>query len=396
MALDLLALMRSLGHEQFAVAGHDRGSYVALRLALDHPDAVGMLAVIDGLPISEHLRRADARFARWWGHWWFFAQPDLPEAVINADPDAWYSGEASRMGLDNYLEFRESTRRPDVVRGMLEDYRAGLTVDRQDEEADRETGRQVACPTLVLWSLDDDMEDLYGDPRRIWRDWAGDVSGGGIRAGHHVAEEAPLELANSLASFFALPWHEPTYAIDDQPAIRVVDGKVDVISEGMWEQFRGGMSVVLRPLVDDDEEPLFEMMRDPESVRMAAFTAADPSDRAAFARYFMRIRSDLSNRTVAVEVDGRLAGWAAAFTSEGDREVTYWIDRPLWGRGIAGRALALLLDEERIRPLHAQVAAANAASRAVLRRAGFVEIGRSTGYANGVGSEVECLQLILE
>lgn len=207
MALDLIALMSALGHDRFAVAGHDRGSYVALRLALDHPDAVGMLAVIDGIPISEHLRRADARFVREWGHWWFFAQPEIPEAVINGDPEGWYKGDPGQMGLDNYLEFREATRRPEVVRGMLEDYRAGLTVDRRDEEADRTSGRQIVCPTLVLWSLDDDMQDLYGDPRRIWRDWAADVSGGGIRAGHHVAEEAPEELADSLRRFFALPWH---------------------------------------------------------------------------------------------------------------------------------------------------------------------------------------------
>jgi haloacetate dehalogenase len=206
MAEDLVYLMRELGHDQFAVAGHDRGSYVAMRLALDHPSTVGMLAVIDGIPISEHLRRANAQFARTWAHWWFFAQPNIPEAVINADPDAWYSGDPDAMGEENYREFREATRRPEVVLGMLEDYRAGLTVDRMDEEADRESGRLIRCPTLVLWSLDDDMEDLYGDPRRIWRDWATDVRGAGIRAGHHVAEEAPEELATSLTSFLRTPW----------------------------------------------------------------------------------------------------------------------------------------------------------------------------------------------
>jgi haloacetate dehalogenase len=87
---------------------------------------------------------------------------------------------------------------------MLEDYRAGLTVDRAAEEADRAAGRRVACPTLVLWSARDDLEDLHGDPLRIWADWAGDLRGGGrIDSGHHMAEEAPEELVAALVPFLA-------------------------------------------------------------------------------------------------------------------------------------------------------------------------------------------------
>jgi RimJ/RimL family protein N-acetyltransferase len=154
--------------------------------------------------------------------------------------------------------------------------------------------------------------------------------------------------------------------------------------------------VLLRLLADDDEEPMFAMMRDPEAVRMAAFTARDPSDRAAFARHFAKIRAESSNRTFAVEVAGRFAGMTAAFTIEGDREITYWIDRRLWGRGVATRAVALLLDEEPLRPLHARVAAGNVASRAVLRKAGFVEVGRDVDVAPGVGAEVEELHMRLD
>jgi haloacetate dehalogenase len=105
------------------------------------------------------------------------------------------------MGQENHDEFREATRDPEVVRAMLEDYRAGLTVDRRHEEEDRAAGTRVTCPALILWSLRDDLEQLYGDPLRIWRDWATDVRGHGIDSGHHVAEEAPQALAASLADF---------------------------------------------------------------------------------------------------------------------------------------------------------------------------------------------------
>ncbi|GGX18465.1 alpha/beta hydrolase [Streptomyces chryseus] len=202
VADDMLAVMRSLGHRRFLLAGHDRGGAVALRLALDHPDAVSRVALIDCLPISEHLSRITDTFATQWWHWFFFAQPDIPERVINADPDSWYRGDPRSMGRENYDEWREATRNPEVVRAMLEDYRAGLTVDKGHEEADRAAGVRIQCPALVLWSLRDDLEDLYGDPLKIWRHWAPDVRGHGIDSGHHVAEEAPEALAASLGEFF--------------------------------------------------------------------------------------------------------------------------------------------------------------------------------------------------
>lgn len=202
-ALHLLAAMRTLGHDRFAVVGHDRGSYYAHRMAIDHPEHITRVALLDCLPISEHLDRADARFATAWWHWFFFAQPDLPERVITADPDAWYRGDPTDMGQENYTEWRTSMRDPEVVRGMLEDYRAGLTVDDQDERADRAAGRRVRQPLLVLWSTRDDLEDLYGDPLIIWRDWAEDVTGHGIDSGHHMAELAPDELVATLGGFLA-------------------------------------------------------------------------------------------------------------------------------------------------------------------------------------------------
>ena len=205
VAGDLARVMEHLGHERYAVAGHDRGAPVALRLTLDHPDRVVRAAFLDSLPLVEHLDRITVKFAVDWWHWFFFAQPETPERVITADPEAWYrahqDGRRERMGPENHDEWLEAIHDPEVVRGMLEDYRAGLTVDREHEEADRAAGRRITCPVLVQWSLRDDLEEQHGDPVAIWRGWADDVRGHAIDCGHHVAEEAPEELAALLGDF---------------------------------------------------------------------------------------------------------------------------------------------------------------------------------------------------
>ena len=206
VAGDMVAVMRSLGHERFGVAGHDRGGPAALRLVLDHPEMVSRVAFLDSLPIVEHLDRLTVKFAVDWWHWFFFAQPDVPERVINADPDAWYRAREphtlEQMGAEAHAEWLDAIHDPDVVRAMLEDYRAGVTVDWRHEAADREAGRRIGCPVLVEWSLQDDLEEQHGDPVAIWRGWADDVRGHPIDCGHHVAEEAPDELAAVLGPFF--------------------------------------------------------------------------------------------------------------------------------------------------------------------------------------------------
>jgi haloacetate dehalogenase len=194
MALDIVTLMAKLGHARFAVAGHDRGCYVAMRLALDHPEAVSHLAVLDGVPIGEALARADGRFAALWWHWFFLGQTEKPaEALINADPHAWY-------GLGDAVppEERAAIYDPATVHAMCCDYRAGLRADRAADDADRAAGRRIGCPTLFAWSTRDDMVELYGDPLAIWRDWAGDVRGVPIESGHHMAEENPQALTAAL------------------------------------------------------------------------------------------------------------------------------------------------------------------------------------------------------
>ena len=205
MAGDVVAAMGILGHRQFAVVGHDRGSLVAARAALDRPDVITRLVIMDGLPVVEHLERLNEDFVRAWWHWWFMGQTEKPaERVICADPDAWYSTPAPEiMGAEAHADLWQALRNPNVVHGMCEDYRAGLRIDRAHEEADRAAGRQVACPMLFLQSARDDI-DIHGDPVAIWRAWAsGPLSAAVIDSGHHQAEEAPEEVAAALLDFLA-------------------------------------------------------------------------------------------------------------------------------------------------------------------------------------------------
>jgi RimJ/RimL family protein N-acetyltransferase len=147
--------------------------------------------------------------------------------------------------------------------------------------------------------------------------------------------------------------------------------------------------VALRPLVDADLDAIFEQMRDPESVWMAAFTPADPDDRAAFDAHMARVLAspDIIHR--AVTRDGQLLGSIASFVVDGDTEITYWIDRSVWGQGIAGRAVAAFLELVPLRPLHARAASDNAGSLAVLRRAGFATVGTEISYANARRADIE-------
>lgn len=206
MARDCLELMAQLGHRRFAVAGHDRGAYVAQRLAADHPEAVSHLAVLDAVPIGEALSRCDERFARKWWHWFFLGQTAKPaERVINADPDAWYAVDAGLMGEEAYADLRRALHDPETVRAMVEDYRAGLGVDWEADDEDRRLGRRITCPTLVVWATRDDLPELYGDPVEAWRGWADAVQGVALDSGHHMAEEVPDQLAAVLREFFSAP-----------------------------------------------------------------------------------------------------------------------------------------------------------------------------------------------
>jgi RimJ/RimL family protein N-acetyltransferase len=156
------------------------------------------------------------------------------------------------------------------------------------------------------------------------------------------------------------------------------------------------MSIIaLRNVEDADPDALFDQMRDPEAVHMAAFTAKDPNDRAAFDAHMRRVRTSPENLVRAVTLDKEFVGTVGSFVIDGDTEVTYWIDRRHWGRGIATRALELLLELKTTRPLHARAASDNPGSLRVLAKVGFVPIGTEMAFANARGDEIEETILLL-
>jgi haloacetate dehalogenase len=204
MAQDLVELMTRLGHQRFHAVGHDRGGYVVGRLALDHPHAVDRIGILGDVPIGEALARCDARFAQSWWHWFFMGQPaPLAERLIAADVDAWYGLDPTLMDEENYADVARAVANPAVQHAMCEDYRAGLGVDRAADDGDRNAGRKITSPLLVLWGIRDDLADLYdNDVLDVWEPWATDLSGHGLDSAHHIAEEAPQELTHALLTFF--------------------------------------------------------------------------------------------------------------------------------------------------------------------------------------------------
>jgi RimJ/RimL family protein N-acetyltransferase len=153
--------------------------------------------------------------------------------------------------------------------------------------------------------------------------------------------------------------------------------------------------VLLREVSAADLPIFFEQQLDAEAIAMAAFTAADPSDRAAFDAHWARILADPTTLNRTIVCDGEVAGHVACFEQEGQREVTYWLGRRHWGRGLATRALAALLELAPERPLYARAVKDNLASLRVLEKCGFAIAGEDRGYANGRGAEVEEWILIL-
>ncbi|MET7475313.1 GNAT family N-acetyltransferase [Streptomyces sp. NPDC005648] len=155
------------------------------------------------------------------------------------------------------------------------------------------------------------------------------------------------------------------------------------------------MDVVLREVHDSDLPVFFRQMNDPEALRMAAFTAKDPADRDAFEAHWKRIRAS-RDVILTVLADGDVVGSAGVYGDPGEREVTYWIDRAYWGRGIATAALRALLAEVPERPLYARAAADNAASRRVLEKCGFRLTAHARGFANARGEEIDEVVMTLE
>jgi len=213
MARSLAVAMERLGFPRFAVAGHDRGGRVACRLALDHPQAVQRLAVLDIVPTEAAWTLADARLALGYWPWSLLAQPaPLPEltlaraaeAVVD-DASGHWGSRADAFPAEVRAAYIEALRDPAHAHAICEEYRAAATIDREHDRADLASGRRIACPVLALWSARGALADWYAEqsgPLGLWRPWCNDVQGHALDAGHFFPEEAPAQTAEALASFF--------------------------------------------------------------------------------------------------------------------------------------------------------------------------------------------------
>jgi haloacetate dehalogenase len=207
MALDAVALMRSLGHERFAVLAHDRGARVAHRLALDHPQAVDRLMLLDIAPTLAMYEGTTEAFARAYWHWFFLIQPaPLPERLIEADPIAYLRDGMGRRGggffaPEAWAEYERCIAKPATAAAICADYRAGAGIDLVHDRADRDAGRRVSQPLRVLWGANGVVGRCF-EPLELWRAVADDVSGRAVDSGHYIAEEAPDVVLAEAQAFF--------------------------------------------------------------------------------------------------------------------------------------------------------------------------------------------------
>jgi haloacetate dehalogenase len=203
MAEDQIGVMKHFGFDRFALCGHDRGGRVGYRMALDHPEVVTKLAVLDIIPTWEAFSRADMAFGLGYWHWFFLAQPyDLPERLLAAEPEkALFRGGSEAIAPEAMEEYVRCLREPETIHATCEDYRAAATIDFAHDAEDREAGRRIACPLLALWGSRGFLEGHY-DVLEVWRGWADDVRGRAIDSGHYIPEEAPEETLAEVRAFF--------------------------------------------------------------------------------------------------------------------------------------------------------------------------------------------------
>jgi haloacetate dehalogenase len=209
MSSALADAMTTLGIVHFAVIGHDRGARVAYRMALDYPERIRALAILDVIPILDVAERLTYEAARQMGHWLWLAQSStVPETLIGRDPDLyvrhiieqWDGVDViEREAIDEYIR---CMRKPEVLRTMGAEYRADR-IDLEHDAADRKAGRRITCPVLALWAKGG-LTEQFGDPLAIWRNWADRVSGDAIAGGHFVMEGSAQEVTAMLTRFLVL------------------------------------------------------------------------------------------------------------------------------------------------------------------------------------------------
>jgi haloacetate dehalogenase len=209
MAQDMVALMAALGHDRFALAGHDRGGRVGTRLCLDHPDRVARFAALDIVPTLSVWKALDAERALGAYHWQFLAVPaPVPERLIGSDPDFYiahllerWAGRPDALDPEARRAYLAQFHDPAVLAATCADYRAGASLDRAHDQADRDAGRKIACPVLVVWGRRY-LTAKDAAPLDTWRDWAEDAREVALDCGHFIAEEEPEACAAALREFF--------------------------------------------------------------------------------------------------------------------------------------------------------------------------------------------------
>ena len=210
MAADMVAVMQSLGFATFRVLAHDRGARVAHRLALDHPQAVERMALLDIAPTLAMYEQTSDAFARAYWHWFFLIQPaPLPERLIEADPSAYVRDVMGKRsaGLAPFdpralAEYQRCLALPGAAHGICEDYRAAATIDLEHDRFDRDAENRLALPLMVLWGEQGVVGRCF-DPLAEWQRVAADVQGGALPCGHYIAEEAPDTLLERVLPFLA-------------------------------------------------------------------------------------------------------------------------------------------------------------------------------------------------
>ena len=210
MAQDMVEVMAALGHEQFLLAGHDRGGRVAHRLCLDHPDRVSRAAVLDIVPTRTLFAATNQALATGYYHWFFLIQPEpLPERMIGADPLFYLHTKLGQWSADKHTgwvdpaalaEYERCFGDPATIHASCEDYRAAASIDLVHDEADLD--RRIACPLLVLWG-ERALMHRHFDVLATWREkTAGTVEDGALPCGHYLPEERPQEVIDPFMAFF--------------------------------------------------------------------------------------------------------------------------------------------------------------------------------------------------
>ena len=209
MALDIINFMELLGFDKFQIVAHDRGARIAHRIALDFPEKVIKMILLDIIPTIEHFERTNMEFAMGYYHWlWLAQRSPIPESVINKAPEEWFFAHTSReekdknffdpIALNDYLD---CVKNPETIKAICEDYRAAATIDLIDDKKSRDNNIKIKAPTLVLCGNKGKLEQWY-EPLSIWQNYcSSDLRGNAINSGHYLAEENPDEIIKNVKIF---------------------------------------------------------------------------------------------------------------------------------------------------------------------------------------------------